>query len=113
MFREKLQVEEETNQIVLNAVDLTIECAVVVVDNDKVEAKNISFCPEQETVTFEFPNVLQKGTEGVLHVVFKGNLNDKMKGFYRSKYYTPSGDERYAGVTQLWVNISYFINSNM
>lgn len=97
----KLQVEEDTNQIVLNAVDLTIDYAVVVVDNDKAEASNISFCPDQETVTFEFPNVLQKGREGVLHVVFKGNLNDKMKGFYRSKYYTSSGDERYAGVTQL------------
>lgn len=80
---------------------MVIESAVVVVDSVKVEAKDISFCPEQETVTFEFSNVLQKGTEGALHVVFKGNLNDKMKGFYRSKYYTPSGDERYAGVTQL------------
>jgi len=33
---------------------------------------------------------------------FVGELNDKMKGFYRSKY-TISGEERYGAVTQFEV----------
>jgi puromycin-sensitive aminopeptidase len=34
---------------------------------------------------------------------YTGELNDKMKGFYRSKYTTPSGEERYCAVTQFEV----------
>ncbi|KAH0626797.1 hypothetical protein JD844_002010 [Phrynosoma platyrhinos] len=37
---------------------------------------------------------------GTLKIDFVGELNDKMKGFYRSKYTTPSGDTRFAAVTQ-------------
>jgi len=33
---------------------------------------------------------------------FVGELNDKMKGFYRSKY-SVNGEERYAAVTQFEV----------
>ena len=29
---------------------------------------------------------------------------DKMKGFYRSKYITPTGQEKYAATTQFEVN---------
>lgn len=41
---------------------------------------------------------------GSLKIDFVGELNDKMKGFYRSKYTTPSGENRYAAVTQFEVN---------
>ncbi|KAG8140073.1 hypothetical protein E2320_002801 [Naja naja] len=37
---------------------------------------------------------------GTLKIDFVGELNDKMKGFYRSKYITSSGDTRFAAVTQ-------------
>lgn len=40
---------------------------------------------------------------GTLKVDFVGELNDKMKGFYRSKYTTSAGDIRYAAVTQFEV----------
>lgn len=86
----------------MNAVDLSIDSANIQLNDDEsLEATEISFCPEQETVTLRFSNALPTGSEGTLNVSFKGNLNDKMKGFYRSKYYTPAGDERYGGVTQL------------
>lgn len=87
----------------MNAVDLSIKEATVQLNGggDAFVANDISFCLEQETVTIKFDKVLPNGSEGVLHIVFSGNLNDKMKGFYRSKYYTPNGEERYGGVTQL------------
>ena len=41
--------------------------------------------------------------KSVLRLKFTGQLNDKMKGFYRSKYTTPDGQERFAAVTQFEV----------
>lgn len=96
-------MEHETDNVVLNAVDLAIKNASVQLDGktESVEATDITFCSEQETVTLKFPEQLPAGSEGVLKMSFSGCLNDKMKGFYRSKYYTQSGEERFGGVTQL------------
>lgn len=47
---------------------------------------------------------------GMLKIDFVGELNDKMKGFYRSKYTTPSGEIRYAAVTQFEVTEQVFIS---
>lgn len=47
---------------------------------------------------------LQPG-KGVLKVSYTGELNDKMKGFYRSKYTMPDGQERFGAVTQFEVLI--------
>lgn len=93
----------ETDKIVLNAVDLAIKKAFIRLNDsdDTIEATDISFCCEQETMTLQFPNILKAGTDGILDVEFSGTLNDKMKGFYRSKYYTQLGEERYGAVTQL------------
>lgn len=41
--------------------------------------------PEDETITLKFKEVLPVG-DGELFFEFSGELNDKMKGFYRSKY---------------------------
>lgn len=38
---------------------------------------------------------------GVLHLEFAGNLNNKVKRFYLSKYCTANGEKRRGGVTQL------------
>ncbi len=42
----------------------------------------------------------------MLKLSFTGELNDKMKGFYRSKYTGPDGEDRFAAVTQfeVWMN---------
>lgn len=97
------QVQEETDNIVLNAVDLVIKHASIRLDgsDDALKTSDITFCLEQETVTLKFPKALPSSATGILDVSFSGCLNDKMKGFYRSKYYTQSGEERYGGVTQL------------
>lgn len=73
-------MQEDTDNIVLNALDLVIKNSSVTFNGSTVEATDISFCPEQETVTLKFPNALPAGSEGVLNVSFSGNLNDKMKG---------------------------------
>lgn len=39
---------------------------------------------------------------------FVGELNDKMKGFYRSKYKDLNGEEKHCAVTQFEVFLSVF-----
>ena len=47
-------------------------------------------------------NGMQAG-EGVLSLSFAGQLNDRMKGFYRCKYTTSDGEVRYGASTQFEV----------
>lgn len=64
--------------------------------------KDIVFDKELETVIFNFPNTLPRGP-AKLSLKFTGELNDKMKGFYRSKYTTKAGEEKHMAVTQFEV----------
>ncbi|KAK7804417.1 hypothetical protein U0070_017030 [Myodes glareolus] len=57
----------------------------------KIHATGFNYQNEDEKVTLSFPSTLQTGT-GTLKIDFVGELNDKMKGFYRSKYTTPTGE---------------------
>ncbi|XP_074706008.1 puromycin-sensitive aminopeptidase [Strix aluco] len=95
-----VQVKQATNQIVMNCADIDIITASYAPEGDEeVHATGFNYQNEDEKVTLSFPSTLQKGT-GTLKIDFVGELNDKMKGFYRSKYTTPTGDTRYAAVTQ-------------
>src|SRR3989344_8038789 len=58
----------------------------------------IAYDEKKETVTFSFPKVIPKGKAKVT-LVFKGILNDKMRGFYRSRYYI-DGKEHHMATTQ-------------
>ena len=67
-----------------------------------VNSSTISYDKEEETVTISFPSPLPLGN-GQLTMDFTGELNDKMKGFYRSKYTGTDGKEKYCAVTQFEV----------
>lgn len=95
------QIAQETEKITLNSVDLKIQKATVTADDGSVhESIETIYLPELEVVNLLFGKALPASQSAVLDMEFTGELNDKMKGFYRSKYYTSSGEERYAGVTQ-------------
>ena len=68
-----------------------------------VKSSDIEYKADDETVTFKFPHPLPVGN-AQLEIVFVGELNDKMKGFYRSKYTSSSGEEKYCAVTQFEVS---------
>src|SRR3989338_8916419 len=53
---------------------------------------------ERETATFLFPKSITIG-KTKLTLVFRGILNDKMRGFYRSKYHL-GGKEHHMATTQ-------------
>ena len=75
---------------------LLLWCCVSAVKGD------VSLNEGAETLTLTFPQPLPEG-KALVCIKYKGVLNDKMKGFYRSKYTTPSGEERFGAVTQFEV----------
>ncbi|KOB73217.1 putative Aminopeptidase N [Operophtera brumata] len=98
----KVSIANPINDIVLNCLDLEVSNVKL-----EYEGGTDSVClPSEvkldvadETATISFAEPLSAG-EATLHCEFTGEINDKMKGLYRSKYLTPSGEERYAAVTQ-------------
>ncbi|XP_019614242.1 PREDICTED: puromycin-sensitive aminopeptidase-like isoform X6 [Branchiostoma belcheri] len=96
-----VQVQKATDKVVMNSVDITIATATYRPENDTKDlaTSEIQFNKENETVTLHFPSALPTGA-GELTLEFEGELNDKMKGFYRSKYTSPDGQDRFCAVTQ-------------
>jgi puromycin-sensitive aminopeptidase len=84
----------------LNSAELKFDKATVeYVNGTKLVSSKVQLSDETELGTIMFKETLNTGT-AKLHIDYSGILNDKLKGFYRSKYTHPSGEERYAATTQ-------------
>ncbi|XP_008559136.1 puromycin-sensitive aminopeptidase isoform X1 [Microplitis demolitor] len=97
----EIEVKEATDKIVLNSLDIDISS--VTFKNDKgtsLKAAKIDLLPEDETAVLTFPEKLPVGKTGCLNFDFVGQINDKMKGLYRSKYHGGKSNES-AAVTYL------------
>jgi puromycin-sensitive aminopeptidase len=95
----ELDLDEPTNSIVCNALELTIGRAWVVDSTGlRTDATAIVVDPESERATFEFPDTLS-GT-ATLHIDFAGELNDRLRGFYRSTFTDSDGTEQIIATTQ-------------
>lgn len=79
---------------------LTVGCQFCSID---YLSSNILHCAEDETVAVNFPGPLPVG-RGLLSLNFTGELNDKLKGFYRCKYTGEGGTEKYCAVTHFEVH---------
>ena len=96
-----ITVREATNEIVMNADEIEIqEARLTRADGSNVEPCCIDFDKEEETVTLGFDEEVSTG-KAQLHLRFTGELNDKLRGFYRSKYTDSDGSEKYLATTQL------------
>ncbi len=93
-----LTLDKSVNEITLHSKELEIESAVFRVKSKGIRVKNIKYDEKAETIIFSFADKLPKGA-GELKLKFKGILNDKMRGFYRSKYHH-KGKERHMATTQ-------------
>ena len=80
----------------MNATELSIKKSELIQNGHSFPIKSV--IKYQENLILKFDQQLIG--DAVLQIEFLGRLNDKMKGFYRSKYCTPAGKERYAAVTQ-------------
>jgi len=96
--REKIQVKiaRPTRRIVLNAAELRIITCEVISGKERLKAR--AFLDERKE---ELAILLPRPVSGlaVISIDFEGVLNDKLVGFYRSRYEF-KGKERYLATTQ-------------
>jgi len=96
-----LEVKESTSEIKFNSLDLTVEdIKVTLPSGETIIPSNTDINVGTESITLTLPNALPVGS-AKLSMSFNGELNDKMKGFYRSKYNSANGEVRNSAVTQL------------
>ncbi|HEY5886424.1 MAG TPA: hypothetical protein VIT24_01795, partial [Acidimicrobiales bacterium] len=96
--RIEVKVEEPTATLVLNAADLAIDEAVVVV-GDTRNATRPELDGSTERLHLHLDEALEGG-EAVVELAFTGVLNDQLKGFYRSTFTDEGGHERVLATTQ-------------
>lgn len=94
-----VEVLETTSEIVLNATELKVPAGMLIKDGQWIRASAITLDEENETVTLAFPNPIEPGP-AQLDLRFVGELNDKLRGFYRSQYVNPEGEVSYLATTQ-------------
>lgn len=79
-------MNQSTDKIILNSLDLNIKSVKYTTSaGNTIKPLDFSISAENETLTLLFGESIPVG-EGSLQFNFIGELNDKMKGFYRCKY---------------------------
>jgi puromycin-sensitive aminopeptidase len=92
-------VEEPVREIVLNAVELAVDEALIVDARGREQRATVTLDEAAERCRLVFAEPLATGG-GRLRLVFRGTLNDKLRGFYRSVYKDPGGVTRTMAATQ-------------
>jgi puromycin-sensitive aminopeptidase len=93
-----LKLDKSVNEIVLHSKELKIFNVKFLISNFQFPFKSVKYNKTNETVILCFAKKLPKG-KGELRLKFKGVLNDKMRGFYRSQY-THQGQTKHLATTQ-------------
>jgi len=90
------EVTEPLMEILLNVLELTIQCCRVRVVNQWVEI-DFEVDTQKEILKLSFPQELRGEIE--IKIDYTGLINDRMAGFYRSQYKI-NGENHYIAVTQ-------------
>ena len=94
-----VEVDEPTTEVVLNAVDLVFgETTIANARGETLRGTPI-VDETAERCRITFPSAIAPGTWR-LRLAFTGTLNDKLRGFYRSSYKDPTGEQRLMAATQ-------------
>lgn len=81
-----LQIKEATKQVKFNTLDLTLrDIKIRLPSGEDLVPASTEISTANEMVILTFDETLPIGT-AKLSLSFDGELNDKMKGMYRSKY---------------------------
>jgi puromycin-sensitive aminopeptidase len=96
-----LQVYKPTRDIYLNAAELKLSQASISRSGERTgQPGKVSELERLEQVRITFPTALSPG-KYALKLVFKGTLNDKLRGFYRSFYKDEKGVKHTIATTQM------------
>ncbi|MFL6206336.1 MAG: M1 family metallopeptidase [Acidimicrobiales bacterium] len=93
-----VDVAEATREVVLNAVDLEVDQAWVTASGRRIPAA-VALDHDTERATLALDEELPPG-EAVVSLRFRGLLNDKLRGFYRSTFCDDDGVEHVIATTQ-------------
>ena len=96
----EVRVHDQTDQIVLNAAELEINEAVVVPPAGDPVTAQVALDEEAERAILRLPAPLAKG-DATVRLSFRGALNDKLRGFYRSTFTDEQGVTRTIATTQM------------
>ena len=95
-----IEIDAPTSEIKMNSSEIAIQSATLTLpDGSELSPESISFDEEKETVSLGFNNPVPSGSAQVA-IKFTGELNDKLRGFYRSSYTDVNGDQRWMATTQ-------------
>ncbi len=94
-----VEISEPTSEIVLNAVDLSVTAAVITGEGGQTYRASASLDENLERCQLGFDGPLAPGA-WQLRLDFRGILNDKLRGFYRSTYKDQGGATRTLAATQ-------------
>ncbi|HJU11966.1 MAG TPA: M1 family metallopeptidase [Candidatus Binataceae bacterium] len=92
-------VNQPTFEVVLNALELEIDQATAEQSGKTVESTRVEMEPARERAHIHFRDALSPG-EWKLNIKFRGVLNDKLHGFYRSQYTDSAGKSHTVATTQ-------------
>ena len=101
-----VDVAAPTSEVVLNAVEIEMDEATAEIPagdaggEPLVATANVTLDEESERATLSFDRPLPAGP-ATLHLRFRGVLNDKLRGFYRSTFTDDAGVERVLAATQM------------
>lgn len=97
-----LDVVKDTNSVSLHTLDLDVHSVKVSGNGALVsDAPTVSYTADTQTTKIAFDGGLTKGTKAQLEIVFTGQLNDKMAGFYRSTFKKADGTDGIMAVSQM------------
>ncbi len=94
-----LTVAEPTAEIVLNATELHVASAILSGEAEPPRNGTVHMDEELQRCRITFPSVVPPGV-WKLTLVFRGTLNDKLRGFYRSSYKDEQGVAHTLAATQ-------------
>ncbi|MBX3344866.1 MAG: hypothetical protein KF806_06080, partial [Nitrospira sp.] len=92
-------VTEPTSEILLNATELDISSAMVSAEGRQPRTGTVQMDEEHQRCRISFQQEIPVGI-WFLHLAFRGTLNDKLRGFYRSSYKDSHGGVHNLAATQ-------------
>ncbi len=101
-----VRMEPGVTEILLHCAEITIDSASVrwtdTGGDHEEQAQGITYNADAETATISVAGIPSDGLVGNprLRMKFTGELNDKLRGFYRSQYTNPEGETAYLATTQ-------------
>jgi puromycin-sensitive aminopeptidase len=94
-----LTVREPTTDIVLNTAELEVSSALLSGGGSPPRIGALQMDEDLQRCRITFPSVVSPG-EWTLSLAFRGSLNDKLRGFYRSTYKDTQGVTHHLAATQ-------------